>query len=213
MATTLALQRQWAAATAGLPAACPDGLRLSARTGGVVAAVPGSGLFATTDGTTWAAQGGTDEGTAPLPALVQDPDEPLRFWVAGEGGVFRTDDGGVSFTELGVLPDVRSLSVHRSDPVTTILAVAGTTQSKLLRLDGSTWTDVTPAGVGTIGHPLVLDDEHWILGTDTGVWRTTDGGTTPWTKVFTGGVVGLRCAVEWADLLVDDRGQRHPERQ
>jgi hypothetical protein len=47
-----------------------------------------------------------------------------------------------------------------------------------------------PAAVGEIGHPLVLDGQHMLVGTSTGVWRFTEGASTPWTQVFTGGVVG-----------------------
>ena len=124
-----------------------------------------------------------------MTAFVQDPNESSRFWVAGAGGVFRTEDGGASFTELGDRP-TSDRSACRSAANTTVAAVAGT-PAKLYRFDGTTWPEVVvPTGIGESGHVLVVDAEHVVLGTSTGVWRFTEGASTPWSQVFTGGVVG-----------------------
>ena len=74
-------------------ATCTSGLRLWVRPGGVLAGVPGAGLFATTDGgTTWTGPV-TGAGEAALTAFVQDPNVANTFWVAGDEGVFQTVDG------------------------------------------------------------------------------------------------------------------------
>ena len=77
--------------------------------------------------------------------------------------MFRTDDGGATFTELGTpnLTDVRSLGVHvpTSGAVTLLAVHASPVRLSRSTNGGGTWTPVTmPNGAGTVGHVLVLDE-------------------------------------------------------
>lgn len=61
-----------------------------------------AGLFRSADGIRWARV--TAAGEAPVSSVVPDPDWPQGFWLAGDGGLRRTDDGGRSFYVAGTQP-------------------------------------------------------------------------------------------------------------
>ncbi|MET0325821.1 MAG: hypothetical protein ABW219_11400 [Ilumatobacteraceae bacterium] len=173
--------------TSGLPATCAAPLRLWSSANGLVASVPGHGVFQLVGADPWTVvAGATAIGTGDQRAFVQDRSSPGTSWIGGPAGVFTTTDGGAAFAELGQLTDVRSLSVSGS----SLLAVTG--GRTLHRSDdgGVTWSDVTagvPTAVTTIREAYLVDAATALLATDDGIYRRTTG---EWTLVSPSTVVG-----------------------
>ena len=131
-----------------------------------------------------------------IQALAVLPDEPRGLMAAGDTGVFRSRDGGASWSRVGAagdLPTVWSLTVDPGDPQTLF---AGTRPAAIYRSrdGGATWKrlDVAIATECSIGTPFVTrvlvdpDDRTVWAGVEIdGVFRSRDGGDT-WTKVVNG---------------------------
>jgi photosystem II stability/assembly factor-like uncharacterized protein len=202
--TAKAVSEPWVPAAgnlAGLKSECGNLSSVSARPDRdmVIASVAQQGLWATADGAdawTQLGQGGssakiTNRGSA----IVFDPDHPDTFWQSGiynGNGVYRTDDNGRSFRQLGDVPSSDGVSVDLTDPARRTLLSGTHERTMLFRSTdgGSTWTDVAgglPSDVGATNAPHVIDAETYLVGTNgatgSGIFRTTDGGTT-WTRVL-----------------------------
>jgi photosystem II stability/assembly factor-like uncharacterized protein len=201
----------WTPATgnlAGMPSECGNISLVSARPDRdeVIASVSLHGLWSNTAGaTSWTALGQgpasaqiTNRGST----IVYDPQHPSTYWESGiynSGGVYRTDDNGSTFQQLGSVTHVDAVSVDMTDPQRKTLVVGLHEQTGVMKSTdaGHTWSSIAsglPANVGFTSSPLVIDAHTFLLGTNhggpgSGVFRTTDGGAT-WTEVFTGGVIG-----------------------
>ena len=131
-----------------------------------------------------------------IQALAVIPGEPRGLLAAGDTGVFRTRDGGASWSRLGVagdLPTVWSLVVDPGDPQTVF---AGTRPAAIYRSrdGGATWKrlDAPVATECSIGQAFVTrvlvdpaDRTVWAGVEIDGVFRSQDGGDS-WTKVVNG---------------------------
>jgi photosystem II stability/assembly factor-like uncharacterized protein len=130
-----------------------------------------------------------------IQALAVFPGEPHGLLAAGDTGVFRSRDGGASWSRMGAagdLPTVWSLAVDPSDPQTVF---AGTRPTAIYRSrdGGASWKrlDVgaaTECSIGTAFVTRVLVDRDrtvWAGVEIDGVFRSEDGGDT-WTKVVNG---------------------------
>jgi photosystem II stability/assembly factor-like uncharacterized protein len=130
-----------------------------------------------------------------IQALAVLPGEPHGLLAAGDTGVFRSRDGGASWSRMGAagdLPTVWSLAVDPSDPQTVF---AGTRPTAIYRSrdGGTSWKrlDVgaaTECSIGTAFVTRVLVDRDrtvWAGVEIDGVFRSEDGGDT-WTKVVNG---------------------------
>jgi photosystem II stability/assembly factor-like uncharacterized protein len=134
-------------------------------------------------------------------SIVYDPENPDTFWESGiynGGGVYRTDDAGQTFRQLGDAAHIDLVSVDLTDPARSTLLAGVHEQPVLLRSadGGETWSDVSsglPDGIGFARSSLVIDSQTYLLGTGegpaSGIFRTTDGGAT-WERVHDGGVAG-----------------------
>jgi photosystem II stability/assembly factor-like uncharacterized protein len=134
--------------------------------------------------------------------LVYDPAHPGTFWEAGiynGGGVYRTDDNGTTFKELGSIRHTEGVGVDLTDPARrTLVATIHETPAVWRSTDGGqNWTDQSaalPPGMGLAGQPLVIDAQTYLVGSyrgdNAGVLRTTDGGTS-WTVAHKGSVIGV----------------------
>jgi photosystem II stability/assembly factor-like uncharacterized protein len=197
----------------GMPSECGNLTLVSARPDRdvIITGVAQHGLFANDDSSaTWKPLG-TGSGSASIinraSTIVYDPDHPDTFWESGiynAGGVYRTDDGGATFRQLGDVVHSDAVSVDFTDPARKTLLSGTHERSTLLRSKdgGQSWTDISttlPAGVGFAVGPHVVDAQTYVLGTafgeHSGIFRTTDGGAT-WTPVFTGGVAGTVLAAK-----------------
>jgi photosystem II stability/assembly factor-like uncharacterized protein len=200
----------WQAVTGsltGMPSECGNLTLVSVRPDRdvLITGVAQHGLFANDDGSaTWKPLG-TGSGSASIvnraSTIVFDPDHPETFWESGiynAGGVYRTDDGGATFHQLGDALHSDAVSVDFTDPNRKTL-LSGTHERPTLfrsKDGGQTWADIAttlPAGFGFPVGPHVVDGQTYILGTafgeHSGIFRTTDGGAN-WTSVFAGGVAG-----------------------
>ena len=130
-----------------------------------------------------------------IQALAVLPGEPHGILAAGDTGVFRSRDGGASWSRVGAagdLPTVWSLAVDPSDPQTVF---AGTRPAAIYRSrdGGATWKrlDVAVATECSIGQAFVTrvlvdrDRTVWAGVEIDGVFRSQDGGDT-WAKVVNG---------------------------
>jgi len=193
----------------GLSSECGNvGLASQPESGLFVAGVARQGLFTVAPGATaWTPLGaGGDEITNRVQQVLGDPADPSTFWEAGiygDGrGVFRTDDGGASFTSLGAPGNTDFVSVDFTDPQRRTLLLGAHEQS-VLRMStdgGASWREVggLPPDLGYASAPLVVDSRTFLLGTFNGaeadgIFRSADGGST-WDRVFDGGVVGVPLA-------------------
>lgn len=202
-------QNSWENATVGLvdlPSECGNMSKVVARTDQdtLIASVALQGLWASTNGVDAWTKLGTGPGSAKITnratTLIFDPQHPSTFWEAGiyaGGGVYRTDDGGVTFHQLGDVAHVEALSVDLSDPFRrTMLATMHETANVFLSTDGgATWQDISdtlPPEIGYASGPVVINSNTFVLGTSNDpaseILRSTDAGKT-WTVVYDAGPI------------------------
>lgn len=72
------------------------------RIGDVLHAATDDGLFLSSNALTWSRVTGAPDG--PLVSVVPDPDLVGGYWIAAERGLFRTDDGGETFSRFANQP-------------------------------------------------------------------------------------------------------------
>lgn len=108
-------------------------------------------IYTTTNGVDWNLAGGTDIGTDRFYALAVDPqDSRIAYVGTKEKGVFRTANGGMSWTASGLFPmTVRALAIRPDD---SEIIYAGTESNGIFKS-----TD------GGISWPLSELDGHKVL--------------------------------------------------
>ena len=139
---------------------------------------------------------------------VDQNDDDVAYIGAASGGVFRTMDGGNSFTSVFDHSSALSIGAVALDPSDQNVVYVGTGEvnpgggsmayggNGLWRSDdqGNTWTNIGLADSGSIGrivvHPTNSNIIHvavmghiWNPSSNRGVYRTTDGGAS-WSKVL-----------------------------
>jgi photosystem II stability/assembly factor-like uncharacterized protein len=168
----------------------------------LLAGVALKGVWGSTNGGTSWTQMGSGAGSATITnrpsAIVFDPTTSRRFWEAGiynGGGVYVTNDDGVTFTQLGTFGHSDDVSIDFTDPDRQTLLASGHEMSQTLRLSrdgGKTWNDIgssLPAGP-TCNTPLVVDSMTFLIGCwgsgATGIYRSTNGGAS-WSHATSSG--------------------------
>ena len=186
-------------------------------------AVGSGGVWKTENaGTTWKSlfEG---QGSYSIGALGLDPSDPSRIWVGtGENhggrhvgygdGIYRSSDGGQSWTKLGLEKSERisKIIVHPEDSDTVWVAAQGPLWSSggergvyKTTDGGKTWKNVLSSGKWTGATDLLIDPRNpdrlyaalWQRhrtvaayvggGPETGLWKSEDGGET-WEELKTG---------------------------
>jgi photosystem II stability/assembly factor-like uncharacterized protein len=201
---------QWTPAAAnltGLPSECGNMSLVSVRPDRdmLLASVAKQGLWSSASGVTQWSPLGRGAGSATITnrgsTIVYDPEHLDTFWESGlynGGAVYRTDDNGATFRQLGSISSSDSVSVDLTDPARrTLLANQHESGTVYRSTDGgSTWTTISgslPYGVGFTSAPYVVNAQTYLLGTNhgtkTGIFRTTNGGAV-WSQVFATGAIG-----------------------
>ncbi len=192
-----------------MPSECGNMSLLSARPGSpmVIAGVAQKGLWANTAGTTWTQLGtgaGSDTITNRPSSIVYDPLNSAIFWESGiynSGGVYKTTNGGSTFTRLGTVAHNDYVSVDFTDANRQTLLAGGHEQSQTIYKStngGATWTNIGPnfpANTKFTSNPHIINSQTYIVnaqgygGGNPGLYRTTNGGTS-WQLVNANGPVG-----------------------
>ena len=156
-----------------------------------------------------------------VPAVVGVAGNPDIYYVgAADGGVFRTNDGGITWKALFQHENVLSIGALAVDPLNPNIVWAGTGEANIRNTvspgngvykstdGGGHWKRMGLDGTFQISH-IVIDPHHpntvivaamgnpWADSAERGVYRTTDGGATWQTLLYIGPSVGI------ADLVMD----------
>jgi photosystem II stability/assembly factor-like uncharacterized protein len=162
-----------------------------------------NGLFASHDGgKSWTALGtgaGSDAVKNRISSVVYDPASTTKWWESGiynAGGVYETQDDGVTVKALGNVTHCDLVSIDFTDPARKTILAGGHEQPQTLHRStdgGATWSNV---GGGLPGNsfctnPYVVDGMTYVVGcnqygNNPGIYRTTDGGST-WKQVSNAG--------------------------
>ena len=136
-------------------------------------------IYTSTNGISWDLAGGTEIGTEKFYALVVDPQDSRTAYVGTkEKGVYRTTDGGIGWTQSGLLSmTVRALALHPDDGE---IIYAGTQSQGIFKSTdgGASW----PVS-GLVGRDVLAiainprNPEFVYAGTyGEGVWASYNGG-------------------------------------
>ncbi len=157
-------------------------------------ALSSSGLYFSTDGVAFAP---LDSGSASGGALSCSAANPgvcvlLRRTSNGILSLAQTSDDGLSWTSLSLPPGVATDSSSRlllmNDPGDPLTLWLGATDLYVSHDAGSSWADLSSsflAGVGARPRSLALGAGQVWLGSQSGLWRSSDGGST-WISASSG---------------------------
>lgn len=140
-----------------------------------------TGLFQSSDGINWSAGSG-DLSARQLFSLAADPTAASTLWAGTDDGVYRSDDGGASWSKVSAAPGgvVHAVLVTGSGAV-----LAGADSGLFVSADRSTWN----AATGASGTMFALAQKgaagEIAAGGAAGVFVSTDGGAT-WNAQTTG---------------------------
>ncbi len=165
----------------------------------VIAGVAGAGLWVTINGgAVWTKLGGADSPMRNRPQqLLFDPDNADIFWEAGiytAPGVFKTTNGGCTFTPMGSISHNDGLGIDFTDPRRrTLIATGHEANRKIYKsTDGGVlFSDIGtnfPGGAKFTSGCFVIDARTYVVACTGwgpglgGIWRTTDSGTN-WARV------------------------------
>ncbi len=140
-----------------------------------------SGLSQSADGISWSAGSG-DLSARQVFSLAADPTAASTLWAGTDDGVYRSDDGGASWSKVPAAPGgvVHAVLVTGSGAV-----LAGADSGLFVSADRSTWN----AATGASGTVFALAEKgpagEIAAGGAAGVFVSTDGGAT-WSAQTTG---------------------------
>lgn len=172
------------------------------------------GVYKSTDGgASWSTANAGLPGSvfgAYVQALAIDPQNPGTLYAAAlfapGSGVFKSTDGGASWSSTGLPAVAVGLAV---DPLNTSTVYAATSTTVFQSLDGGgSWRDLSPVTSGGVYSVAVARSRQFrkfgrfrvnsaviYVGTDSGVVMSTDGGAS-WTMLSGSPVYSLALAVD-----------------
>jgi photosystem II stability/assembly factor-like uncharacterized protein len=110
--------------------------------------------------------------------------------IASNQGVRYSNDGGATWNTTNLTAGfMKDFAVSAANPDRMFVAVSGSSGSGLYSsTDGATWTSVNPAGSGQCYGIYADPDEgdFLLLGAETGIYKSEDGGAT-WNQVLSTG--------------------------
>ncbi len=179
---------------------------------------PSAGVFVSHDGgTTW--QRTEDERIRDVGVLdlAVDPTDAPVVYAAAATGLFKTTDGGETWTPLTGLPEglpFRAVAVNPDDPQHVLAGIEGV--GVYVSADGGTTWQEGVAGLESNSslHDIVFDptDPRIVYLSDylSGVYRSTDGGLT-WVKLNSGlrnrAAMGLAISADGRHLYLATDGE------
>jgi photosystem II stability/assembly factor-like uncharacterized protein len=141
------------------------------------------------DGLSWDALTPVLDGS-PISAIEVAPADSNAIYVGTEnGGIFRSLDGGTTWSANLTGPDlpgvmVTRIETHPADASDVYLTVGNSGNSHVFRSkdNGSTWTDIDGGKLPDVPHSALLirpdKPKELYVACDVGVFMTNDGGTT-----------------------------------
>jgi photosystem II stability/assembly factor-like uncharacterized protein len=141
------------------------------------------------DGLSWDALTPVLDGS-PISAIEVAPADSNAIYVGTEnGGIFRSLDGGTTWSANLTGPDlpgvmVTRIETHPADASDVYLTVGNSGNSHVFRSrdNGSTWTDIDRGKLPDVPHSALLirpdKPKELYVACDVGVFMTKDGGTT-----------------------------------
>ncbi len=163
----------------------------------------GSGIFRTTNGgAQW-----VNTSSSRATWISVSPADPDIVWTIRDLTVRRSTDGGTTFPTVAAfgfpVGNDTKIIAHPTDPSTAFATFSTFNSSAKIAQTtdgGSSWTNITgdlpniPVN-GIAVNPLSLSTSEWYIGTDLGVWLSTNSGTN-WTPYGTGLPNVVVCDVE-----------------
>jgi photosystem II stability/assembly factor-like uncharacterized protein len=195
----------WNAAKSGLPDGGVIALAINPQNPGTIYA-SSRGVFKSTDGgASWSAMNSGLEGDIgylgfPFSALAIDPENPDTIYAAGfDTALYKTTNGGARWTVVGYDllfgygRQAESVFAVAIDPRDSNIVFAGTSAGASKSIDGGvSWSAVKSRLITDANGPLAISalaidsqnpDTVYAIEAHTGVFKTTDAGTT-WTTVY-----------------------------
>jgi hypothetical protein len=186
----------------------------------LVTGVSLQGLWASRDGGDTYEPLGTGKGSDKVINRASwfffDPDHTETFWESGiynSGGIYRTDDNGVTLKVLGDIRHNDFFSIDLEDPDRNTIVAGGheAPQTMWRTTDGGkSWVSIgkgLPADDISCTFPLVLGPDTYLVGCgayggDDAIYRTEDSGKT-WNKISDdggarGGLIAKDGTIYWA---------------
>jgi len=178
------------------------------------------GLWGSRDGGDSYEQLGTGKGSDPIinraSWFIFDPDHSTTFWESGiynGGGIYRTDDDGVTLNAVGDVRHNDYFSIDFADPDRKTIVAGGHEAPQIMWRTtdaGKSWQPIgsgLPADNNSCVFPLLLDPDTYLVGCGgygggtEAIYRTTDGGKT-WDKISDeggafGGLVAKDGSIYW----------------
>ncbi len=187
----------------------------------VIASVAGNGLWSSSDGGgVWIPLGTKGQIRHRTHQILFDPQNPRTYWVGGSyaAGVFKTTDGGTSFTQLGDVQHVDGIGVDFSDPYrrTLLAGIHEKTRNVYLSVSaGATWRNIgdgLPAGTNYSSEVVVVTDKILLVGVGgvlgqktSGIYRSEDSGKS-WAPAAPFGPAGPALLAANGDIFWSARG-------
>jgi hypothetical protein len=164
----------------------------------VIAGVAGAGLWATTNGgALWTKLGGPAATIRNRPQqILFDPADANVFWEVGiyaAPGIFKTSDGGATFSPMGAISHNDGLGIDFTDSQRqTLIATGHETSRRVYKStnSGASFADLStyfPTGTKFTSGCFLIDARTYVVACagwgqgEGGIWRSSDGGTN-WTR-------------------------------